>query len=170
MAFLSAAKTVECCRGSGGYNTWVEMREFTDFDGAKLALLKGDQLVSILRDDKADIPFPNMWDLPGGGREESESPESCVLRELREELGLSLSEEALTYKRRYASGRQGEVVTWFFVAEVPDLDINRLRLGEEGQAWRMWDVTRFLRMNNAVPRLKERLAEYLAQRENASTS
>ncbi|MBO9408616.1 NUDIX hydrolase [Shimia sp. R9_1] len=140
------------------------MREFTDFEGAKLAILKGDQLVSILRDDKADIPFPNMWDFPGGGREKGESPETCALRELREELGLRLDEEALTYRRRYASGRQGEVVTWFFVAEVPDLDINRLRLGEEGQAWRMWDVSRYLRMANAVPNMKARLAEYLEQR------
>lgn len=156
--------------GEDEHNRRVEMREFTDFDGAKLALLKGDQLVSILRDNKADIPFPNMWDFPGGGREDGESPESCVLRELHEELGLALPEATLTYKRRYASGRQGEVVNWFFVAEVPDLDINRLRLGEEGQAWRMWDVTRFLRMNNAVPNMKARLAEYLAQRENASAS
>ncbi|MBO9402048.1 NUDIX hydrolase [Shimia sp. R9_3] len=141
------------------------MREFTDFEGAKLAILKGDQLVSILRDDTADIPFPNMWDFPGGGREKGESPETCALRELREELGLRLDEEALTYRRRYASGRQGEVVTWFFVAEVPDLDINRLRLGEEGQAWRMWDVSRYLRMANAVPIMKTRLAEYLEQRD-----
>lgn len=141
------------------------MREFTDFEGAKLAILKGDQLVSILRDDKADIPFPNMWDFPGGGREKGESPETCALRELREELGLRLDEAALIYRRRYASGRQGEVVTWFFVAEVPDLDINRLRLGEEGQAWRMWDVSRYLRMANAVPIMKTRLAEYLEQRD-----
>ena len=94
----------------------AEMREFTDFNGAKMALLKGDQLVSILRDDKADIPFPNMWDFPGGGREQGESPEACVLRELHEELGLVLPEAALSYKRRYATGRQGEVVSWFFVA------------------------------------------------------
>ncbi len=141
------------------------MREFTDFEGAKVALVKGDQLVSILRDDKADIAFPNMWDFPGGGREKGESPEGCVLRELREELGLRLTEDALSYKRRYASGRQGEVVTWFFVAELPDLDINRLRLGEEGQAWRMLDVARYLRMSNAVPPMKARLAEYLEQRE-----
>lgn len=140
------------------------MREFTDFDGAKVALLKGARLVSILRDDRGDIPFPGMWDFPGGGREGAESPEDCVLRELREELSLTLSEGDLTWKKRYVGGRQGEVVTWFFVAEVPQLDLGRLRLGDEGQAWRMWDVERFLRMSNAVPHLKERLAAYLADR------
>lgn len=140
------------------------MREFSDFDGAKVAILKGDRVVTILRDDKPDIPFPNMWDLPGGGRESGESAELCVLRELREELSLTLEAAQLSYKKRYAEGRQGERVTWFFVAELPELDEGRLRLGGEGQAWRMIDTERFLRMGNAIPHLKARLAEYLAER------
>ena len=140
------------------------MREFSDFDGAKVAILKGDRVVTILRDDKLDISFPNMWDLPGGGRESGESPELCVLRELHEELSLTLEVSQLSYKKRYAEGRQGERVTWFFVAELPELDEGRLRLGGEGQAWRMIDTERFLRMGNAIPHLKARLAEYLADR------
>lgn len=39
------------------------------FHGAKLALLVGDRLVSILRDKDVATPYPDMWDLPGGGRE-----------------------------------------------------------------------------------------------------
>ncbi|SFK56460.1 NUDIX hydrolase [Shimia haliotis] len=140
------------------------MRDFSDFDGAKVAILKGARLVTILRDDTPDIPFPNMWDLPGGGRESGESAELCVLRELREELALRLEPDQLTWKKRYAEGRQGEHVTWFFVAEMPDLDEGGLRLGSEGQAWRMIDTERFLRMENAVPHLKARLAEYLGSR------
>ncbi len=135
------------------------MREFSDFDGAKVAILKGDRVVTILRDDKADIVFPNMWDLPGGGRESGESTELCVLLE---ELSLQLDPAQLSWKKRYAEGRQGERVTWFFVAELPELDEGRMRLGDEGQAWRMIDAERFLRMENAVPHLKARLAEYLA--------
>lgn len=137
------------------------MRDFSDFDGAKVAILKGSRVVTILRDDTDDIPFPNIWDLPGGGRESGESPQLCVLRELREELSLTLEPAQLTWKKRYAEGRQGERVTWFFVAELPELDEGRLRLGDEGQAWRMIETERFLRMENAVPHLKVRLAEYL---------
>jgi 8-oxo-dGTP diphosphatase len=109
-----------------------------------------------------------MWDLPGGGREEGESPELCVLREAREELSLQLTVEDLSWKRRYGPERQGMPVTWFFVAEMPDLNDGALRLGEEGQAWRLIDVERFLRMDNAVPHLKTRLAEYLAGRGSIS--
>ena len=54
------------------------------FDGAKLALFLGKDLVVILRDDKPDIPYPAHWDLPGGGREGAETPEACALRETYE--------------------------------------------------------------------------------------
>ena len=40
--------------------------ELTDFQGCKIALICGDKVLTILRDDKDDIPCPNMWELPGG--------------------------------------------------------------------------------------------------------
>ncbi|MCH2066141.1 NUDIX hydrolase [Shimia sp.] len=143
------------------------MQETDGFHGAKLALLRGDRLVSILRDKDPEIPYPDMWDLPGGGRDADESPEACVLRELKEELSLTLREADLRWKRQYVSDLDGKSTTWFFVAEVPELDINRIRLGAEGQAWRMWDVARFLRMSNVVPMMRARLSDYLAEREVA---
>ena len=40
--------------------------EISDFTGCKIALFCGDKLLTILRDDKPSIPWPNMWELPGG--------------------------------------------------------------------------------------------------------
>lgn len=37
-----------------------------DFSGCKIALLYGDTILTILRDDIPTIPYPNMWDFPGG--------------------------------------------------------------------------------------------------------
>lgn len=51
--------------------------EISDFTGCKIALFCGDKLLTILRDDKASIPWANMWELPGGGREGDESPLSA---------------------------------------------------------------------------------------------
>lgn len=44
--------------------------------GAGIILLnKKNQVLLLLRDNKADIPFPNMWDIPGGRVEHNESPD-----------------------------------------------------------------------------------------------
>ena len=53
------------------------------FLGAKLAILVGDRIITILRDDIPTIPWPGHWDLPGGAREGAETPEETVLRELK---------------------------------------------------------------------------------------
>ena len=53
-----------------------------DFVGAKAALFCGGRLLTHLRDDRPGLPWPAMWDLPGGGREGAETPEQCLLREL----------------------------------------------------------------------------------------
>ncbi len=43
-----------------------------------------------LRDNKPTILYPNMWVLPGGYLEEGETPEQCILREIKEELNIEL--------------------------------------------------------------------------------
>ena len=50
------------------------------------------KLLIYLRDDKPDIPFPNHWDFFGGHVEEEETPEGAMVREVKEELGIELSE------------------------------------------------------------------------------
>ncbi|KIS11466.1 NUDIX hydrolase [Streptococcus equi subsp. zooepidemicus Sz105] len=37
------------------------------FSGAKLALISNGKILTILHDAIPTIPYPNMWDLPGGG-------------------------------------------------------------------------------------------------------
>lgn len=43
-----------------------------------------------MRDDDPGIPYPNMWDLPGGHVEDGETPRECICREMKEEMGLEL--------------------------------------------------------------------------------
>lgn len=56
--------------------------------GAGIILLNSsDEVLLLLRDDKIDIPFPDMWDIPGGKVEKGELPETAVRREMMEEMG-----------------------------------------------------------------------------------
>jgi 8-oxo-dGTP diphosphatase len=58
--------------------------------GAGILLLNSNnQILLLLRDNKTEIPFPGMWDIPGGGVEEGELPEEAVRREMIEELGIN---------------------------------------------------------------------------------
>ena len=53
---------------------------------------RDNRLMIYLRDDKADIPFPNHWDFFGGHLEQGETPEQALLREVKEELGIDVVE------------------------------------------------------------------------------
>ena len=53
------------------------------------------QVLLFLRDDKPGIAYPNMWDVLGGHLEKGETPEACIVREMKEELGMELRDFAL---------------------------------------------------------------------------
>ncbi len=135
----------------------------SDFVGAKIAILRADRVLTILRDAKPDIPFPDRWDLPGGGREAGEAPLDTALRETREELGLDVPPGAVCWQRRLPHAN-GPGHTWFFAAEWPRLDLSAVHLGDEGQRWALMPVTRFLAHPRGIAHLQDRLRLYLETR------
>ena len=137
------------------------------FHGAKLALIRGERVLTYLRDDHAGLPFPAHWDLPGGGREGQESPETCVLRELEEEFGLRLSAERLIWKRQFSGADRPAHSVWFFGGVLETADIAAIRFGDEGQCWQMMPIAQFLSQDRAVPDLQRRLALWLDERAGA---
>lgn len=50
------------------------------------------ELLFYLRDNKPGIPFPQHWDLIGGHVEVGESPEEALVREVKEELDITLTD------------------------------------------------------------------------------
>lgn len=132
-----------------------------EFSGCKIALLCNDKLLTILRDDISIIPWPNMWELPGGGREDEETPFECVQREVFEELGLKLEEAAIDWAKEYQGMLDTDETSIFMVGTITQEECASIVFGDEGQAYQMMDVSQFLVDEKVIPQLQDRLSDYL---------
>lgn len=134
-----------------------------EFSGCKIALLCDDKLLTILRDDISTIPWPNMWELPGGGREGEETPFECVQREVFEELGLKLEEADIVWAKEYQGMFNPDKTSIFMVGTITQEDFVSIAFGDEGQAYQMMDVSQFLADEKVIPQLQDRLRDYLEE-------
>ena len=132
-----------------------------EFSGCKIALLCDDKLLTILRDDISTIPWPNMWELPGGGREDKETPFECVQREVFEELGLKLEEADILWVKEYQGMLAPDKTSIFMVGTITQKEFASIVFGDEGQAYQMMDVSQFLSDKKVIPQLQDRLSDYL---------
>ncbi|KMO39897.1 hypothetical protein VQ03_14930 [Methylobacterium tarhaniae] len=137
------------------------MESGAPFHGGKIALLHDRTLLVYLRDDKPDIPYPACWDLPGGGREGSESPLDCVRRESREEFGIDILPEAIIWQTFLPPALPGRAGSYFFVATLDAVQISKVVFGDEGQDWAMMDIDEYIDHPRGIQFLKQRLKEFL---------
>ena len=127
-----------------------------EFSGAKLVCLIGGRLLTLLRDDRPDIVFPNHWDMPGGGREGAESPEGSVLREAREEVGLDLAPAALVWRAVFESLTEPGTDALWFAAELPGRAEAKITFGDEGQCWALMAPRDWFAHPRAIAHFKPR--------------
>lgn len=132
-----------------------------DFHGAKVALFIDDHLLVYRRDNRPDIPFPDMLDLPGGGRENGESGAQCVARETFEEFGISIAIDALEHVQTYPNWRGSGDVALFFVCRLSPEILDDIVFGDEGQDWHVMPVAEFLTSDRAVPHLQKQVQSFL---------
>ena len=131
------------------------------FGGTRLAAMHGDALIVYRRDDSPGLPFPGLLDLPGGGREGDEGPETCAVRSLAADFGISVGEDRLHYARAYLLG-DGATVSWFLALRLTEAEVEAVRFGDEGQDWALLPMADFMADEDAVPQLRDWLAHYLA--------
>lgn len=67
-------------------------------------------ILLFLRDDTEDIPFPNHWDILGGHVKNGETPKECIIREMKEEIDISLEDPELF--GMYYMGDRTEYTFW----------------------------------------------------------
>ena len=122
-----------------------------------------DKLLTILRDDKSNIPYPNTWELPGGGREGDESPFECVAREVYEELGIHLNEDCLLWSKVYTSMLFTDKQSVFLVGQLTQNQFDSIVFGDEGQGYKLMSTEEFLGSDKVVPQLQDRVRDYMEE-------
>lgn len=93
--------------------------------GAGIILLNSNnQVLLILRDNKLGIPFPDMWDIPGGHVEPGENPVDTIKREMMEEMNLEL--DKIEFFKKYERNNLTDCIFWSRM----NLDVNKIKLNE----------------------------------------
>ncbi|WP_455166025.1 NUDIX hydrolase [Streptococcus sp.] len=134
-----------------------------DFTGCKIALICDGRMLTILRDDKPTIPWPNLWELPGGGREGDETPFECAAREVYEELKIQLSKEDIVWSRIYPSMLDENKNSVFLVGKLTQEQFDGIVFGDEGQGFKLMTIEEFLALDQVVPQLQERVRDYVEE-------
>ena len=134
-----------------------------DFTGCKISLICGDRILTILRDNKENIPWPNTWELPGGGREGDETPFECAAREVYEELKIQLSKDDIVWSWIYPSMLDENKNSVFLVGKLTQEQFDNITFGDEGQGFKLMSIEEFLNSKQVVPQLQGRLRDYLEE-------
>ncbi len=79
------------------------------YDGKKTLLCK-----------RANNPYKGYWSLPGGFLEETETLKVCAIREVKEECGLTLSEDSLEFfdYHDFLCDPRGQSLNMFFTYDI----------------------------------------------------
>jgi len=134
-----------------------------DFHGVKVAILINDKILMHLRDNKPGLFNANMWDFLGGGREGKENPQECAIREIKEEIGITINPESFIWEKIYPAQKDPNQKAVFMVALLPNGCDKKIIL-TEGQKWDLFDQKTFFTKKDIIPALKIRFSDYLEEK------
>ncbi|MEI6553041.1 MAG: NUDIX domain-containing protein [bacterium] len=131
-----------------------------DFIGAKGLVFIGDKILVYRRDTNTNL-FPLHIDLPGGGKEDGESPFDTFKREVKEEFGLEINSTDIEYAKSYMSTVDLTKETFFIVARPAGVKQNDIVFGDEGVEFMLTTLDEYMKLSDAIKRHQDRVADYL---------
>ena len=125
-----------------------------DFRNASSAIILDYQnnYLLQLRDSIEGIFYPNHWGLFGGALEFNEDPVDGLIREINEELSITIDKFSFFTDFKYNLSQLGKdtVTRAYFVAKIDKLQIDEIQL-KEGQRFEFFSYENFNKINNKVP-------------------
>jgi 8-oxo-dGTP diphosphatase len=88
-----------------------------------------NEILLYLRDNKPGIPFPDHWDLIGGHIEEGETPEDALVREVKEELNIDITDYTFYKKYECHTGDAYPNIKYIYTGRI-NLPIEKITLLE----------------------------------------
>lgn len=131
-----------------------------NFHGAKGLVFIGEKILVYRRDGRTNN-FPFRIDLPGGGREQDESPFETFKREVKEEFGIDIKTEDIVYSKRYESVMDPTMEAYFLVAKTKGVTFKDVIPSFEVPEPIIMDITEYLSLSDSIPRHVDRVKEYL---------
>ncbi len=136
-----------------------------NFHGAKGLIFIGEQVLVYRRDGRTNnLPF--RIDLPGGGREQHESPFETFRREVKEEFGINIKSEDIVYSKQYMSVIDPTMEAYFLVAKPKGVTFSDVTPSYEVPEPIIMDVKEYLSLTDSIPRHVDRVKEYLSAVDN----
>ncbi|MCF7834129.1 MAG: NUDIX domain-containing protein [Candidatus Pacebacteria bacterium] len=132
-----------------------------NFHGVKGLVFIGDKILTYRRDTKTKS-FPLYIDLPGGGKEEGESPFDTFKRETKEEFGIEINPDDVKYAKQYMSAMDTTKESYFIVVNPLNMKESDVVFGDEGLEPVLITPDEYLKLNDAIKRQQDKVVDYLA--------
>lgn len=131
-----------------------------EFSGAKGLIFLDDKIITYRRDGRTNNS-PGLIDLPGGGREEDESPFETFKREVMEEFGIKITEKEIISSFRQDSYINPGTKSFFFVVKTSNIKAKDIVFGDEGTEWMLMTTDEFIHRPDGIERQQKRVEKYL---------
>ncbi len=131
-----------------------------EFHGVKGLIFIGNKILVFRRDTKT-ANFQLQVDLPGGGREEDESPFETFKRETMEEFGLEIKKENIIFSKKYPSIADPNVCAYFIVVKPENISEKDIIFGDEGLEFFLIAPKEYVELSDGVKKQQEKVHDFL---------
>jgi 8-oxo-dGTP pyrophosphatase MutT (NUDIX family) len=121
-----------------------------------ILLIVKDKRFLFFKRSSQDTSYPNHWGLAGGGVDKGETPNEGLVREIKEELGFTLTDYRLL-NRYDLNGLIANV----YVCDSPDFDESMITLNNEHTEYRYFTYNEVINSKDFIPSNTRFITDYL---------